>query len=146
MAKKHVSQMTKGEKKYLEQRFNSTPEWKWSFNTYSKHRAVTRGVDMSVLRSIWTEGYELIEFHKHEETGSNRILLRSILTDKNENQVCVVFNFTTMEITTCYLNYRKNKHDNLVWSEYDKNLDIKHCMKHNYNSVQRTNYRRYKNA
>jgi hypothetical protein len=127
--KKHITQMTGMEVKYLEQRFKSIPQSKWSFNSYSKKRAVTRGVDMAILRTLWTEGFDLVEFHQHEDKKENRILLRSVMTDKDDNQVCAVFNFSNMEITTCYLNYRKNKHENLVWSEYDESIDVKNLMK-----------------
>jgi hypothetical protein len=127
--KKHFTQMSKQENKYLVDRFKSYPRSAWSFNGYSKKRAITRGVDMAVMNTLWNEGFDLVEFHKHNEDGSNRILLRTVATDSNDNQVCIVFNFTKMEITTAYLNYRKNKHDNLVWSEYDASLDIKKLMK-----------------
>lgn len=127
--KKHVSQMSKQERKYLSDRFKSIPQGQWSFNTYSKKRAIKRGVDMAVFRTLWTDGFDLIEFHKHDETLHNRILLRTHSTDNRDNQVCAVFNFSTMEITTVYLNWRKNKHDNLVWSEYDASLDIKEAFK-----------------
>lgn len=126
--KKHVSQMTSKEIKYLTQRFKSFPQSKWSFNKYSKKRAIRRGVDMAVFRSIWTDGFDLIEYHKHEESGDNRILVRSQVTDSNDSQVCAVFNFSTMEVTTVYLNWRKNKHEQLIWSEYSENVDIKQLM------------------
>lgn len=122
--KKHVTQMTKREVKYLEDRFKSLPQSRWSFNTYSKKRAIQRGVDMAVFRSLWTDGFDIIEFHKHDQKQENRVLLRTHLTDSKDNQVCAVFNFDTLEITTIYLNWRKNKHDRLVWSEYDSSIDI----------------------
>lgn len=127
--KKHVTQMTKREVSFLTQKFKSTPQSKWKFNDYSKKRARQRGVDFAVLRSIWTDGFDLIEYHKHDQKGDNRILLRSIAVDKDDNQVCAVFNFSTMEITTVYLNWRKNKHNNLVWGEYDASIDIKEAFK-----------------
>jgi uncharacterized DUF497 family protein len=123
--KKHITQMTKKEVVYLTQRFKSIPQSKWKFNDYSKKRARKRGVDFAIFRSLWTDGFDLIEYHKHDQKGDNRILLRSQMTDKDDNQVCAVFNFTTMEVTTVYLNWRKNKHDNLVWSEYDSSINVK---------------------
>jgi hypothetical protein len=127
--KKHFSQMSPKEVKYLTERFKSIPQHKWSFNTYSKKRAINRGVDLGVMRTLWTDGFDLIEFHKHDDSGENRVLLRTTAVDSKDNQVCAVFNFTKMEITTVYLNWRLNKHDNLVWSEYDKTLDVKQLMK-----------------
>lgn len=130
MMKKHRQQMTKAEVKYLIDRFKSMTRKQWKFTPYSKKRAITRGVDFAVMNTIWgSDGFELIEFHKHDRDGTNRILLRTNAVDKNDNQVCVVFNFTNMEITTVYLNYRLNKHENLVWSEYDETLDVKKLMK-----------------
>ncbi|MBL5776981.1 hypothetical protein HV436_01345 [Bacillus sporothermodurans] len=127
--KKHFSQMGKKELEYLKNRFKGIPQGRWKFNSYSKMRAIKRGVDMSVFRSFWTDGFDIVEFHQHEEKKENRLLLRTILTDSNDNQVCAVFNFTTMEVTTVYLNYRKNKHSNLVWSEYDSTISIKDAFK-----------------
>lgn len=127
--KKHISQMTKREVSFLVQKFKSIPQSSWKFNNYSKKRAMQRGVDFAVFRSIWTEGFDLIEFHKHELTGHDRILLRSIATDRDDMQVCVVFNFTTREVTTVYLNWRKNKHSNLVWEEYDSSISVKDVFK-----------------
>jgi hypothetical protein len=127
--KKHFQQMTTGDKKYLTQRFNSIPMSKWKLNGYSKKRVKERNIDMAVFRTLWSHGFDLIEFHQHDGTGENRILLRSIMTDKEDNQVCAVFNFTTFEVTTLYNNWKKNKHDNLVWSEYDSSLNIKELMK-----------------
>jgi hypothetical protein len=127
--KKHFSQMSPKEVKYLTERFKSIPQHKWSFNTYSKKRAIERGVDLAVMRSLWLDGFDLIEFHKHDKSGENRVLLRSVSVQQGDYQVCAVFNFTKMEITTVYLNWRKNKHDNLVWEEYDASLDIKQLMK-----------------
>ena len=122
--KKHITQMSKQEIDFLVNKFKSIPEHKWKFNPYSKRRAKQRGVDFSVFRSIWTDGFDLIEFHKHDIKGENRILLRTIITDENDFQVCAVFNFTTLEVTTIYLNWRKNKHNNLIWEEYDSEIDI----------------------
>lgn len=127
--KKHISQMTRREVSYLTQRFKSIPQSQWKFNDYSKRRARKRGVDMAIFRSLWTDGFDLIEYHKHDQKGDNRILLRTVMTDKDDNQVCAVFNFTTKEITTVYLNWRKNKHDNLVWSEYDSSINVKEVFK-----------------
>jgi len=123
--KKHFTQMSKHEINFLVQKFKSIPQSKWKFNSYSKRRANERGVDLAVFRTIWTDGFDLIEFHKHDRKRDNRILLRSISTDENDNQVCAVFNFTTMEITTVYLNWRHNKHDNLVWGEYNPSISVK---------------------
>jgi hypothetical protein len=127
--KKHFLQMTNGEKKYLVNRFNSIPMSKWKLNGYSKKRVKERKVDMAVYRTLWTHGFDLVEFHQHDSSKENRILIRSIMTDKEDNQVCAVFNFTTYEVTTVYLNWKKNKHDNLVWSEYDSSIDVKGLMK-----------------
>lgn len=127
--KKHVSQMTGKEIKYLSNRFKSVPQHKWNFCKYSKERAISRGVDMAVFRSLWTDGFDLIEFHRPDGIDCGRILVRSKMTDKNDNQVCVVVNLKTNTIVTAYLNHRKNKHDNLVLSAYDRTLDIKQLMK-----------------
>lgn len=127
--KKHFTQMTQTETNFLIQKFKSIPQYKWKFNGYSKRRARQRGVDFSVFRSIWTDGFDLIEYHKHDTKGENRILLRSILTDENDYQVCAVFNFTTLEVTTVYLNWRHNKHSNLVWDEYDSSVSVKEAFK-----------------
>jgi hypothetical protein len=127
--KKHISQMTNKEANYLIQRFKSVPQNRWKFNTYSKMRARERGVDLTVFRSLWTDGFDLIEFHQHDTKKENRVLLRTITTDKNDNQVCAVFNFSTMEVTTVYLNWRHNKHQNLVWEEYDASVDVKKAFK-----------------
>jgi uncharacterized DUF497 family protein len=127
--KKHYTQMNKREIDFLINRFKSIPQNRWKFNSYSKKRAEERGVDFAVYRSIWTDGFDLIEYHKHEQKGENRILLRSILTDKDDNQVCAVFNFSTMEVTTVYLNWRTNKHNNLVWEEYDPSIRVKEAFK-----------------
>ena len=123
--KKHVSQMRDNEKKYLINRFKSIPESGWDFNKYSKKRATKRGVDMALFRDFWAGEFELIEYHKHDETGDNRILLRTINTDDNDYQVCAVFNFSTKEVTTVYLNWRNNKHNNLVLSEYTSAINVK---------------------
>ena len=127
--KKHYTQMTKQEIDFLVNKFKSIPQSKWKFNDYSKKRARNRGVDMAIFRSIWTDGFDLIEFHRHEKKQDNRILLRSIAVDENDNQVCAVFNFTTKEVTTVYLNWRKNKHNNLVWEEYDSSINVKEVFK-----------------
>lgn len=127
--KKHITQMSPREIRYIEQRFKSVPQGSWSFNPYSRRRASERKVDMAIFRTLWSEGYDVIEFHQHEGKMENRILLRSIATDKKDNQVCAVFNFTTREVTTVYLNWKDNKHCNLVWEEYDKEIDIKEAMK-----------------
>lgn len=122
--KKHSTQFSNKEHNYLLNRFRSIPRGDWSFSKYSKKRAIERGVDLQVLNTIWTQGFDIIEYHFHEEARDNRILLRSICTDKNDNQVCAVFSLSTKTITTIYLNKRTNKHFNLVWSEYDENLDV----------------------
>jgi hypothetical protein len=127
--KKHFTQMTKREVDFLTNKFKSIPQSHWKFNDYSKKRARERGVDFAVFRSIWTDGFDLIEYHKHDQKGDNRILLRSISTDKHDNQVCAVFNFTTKEVTTVYLNWRRNKHNNLVWEEYDSSINVKEVFK-----------------
>ena len=127
--KKHVSQMSSNEIEYLEQRFRSVPQYKWKFNTYSRMRAQKRNVDMVTFRSIWTDGFDLVEYHKHEPTGENRVLLRSVMTDSSDNQVCAVFNFTKMEITTVYLNWRANKHCNLALDEYTSSVNVKRAFK-----------------
>lgn len=126
--KKHFSQMTPQERTYLVNRFKSIPPQKWKFTNYSRKRLAERGVDFSVIATFWKEDFDLIEFHKHED-GSNRILLRSIMVDSNNNQVCAVFNLSTYEIVTLYLNYKKNKHSNLDWSQYCEGINIKAAMK-----------------
>lgn len=126
--KKHIEQMSKAEIKYLKQRFKSVPQHKWRLTGYCKKRAFQRGIDMSTFRSIWVDGYDLIEFHQHEESGECRVLLRSISTDPRDNQVCAVFCFTTLEVITIYNNWRMNKHRGLVWREYTSDMDIKGVM------------------
>jgi hypothetical protein len=91
-------------------------------------RARERGIDMAVFRTFWTDGFDLVEFHYHELKDESRILLRTVSTDENDNQVCAVFNFTTLEITTVYLNWRRNKHKGLVWGEYTPFIDVKGMM------------------
>lgn len=127
--KKHVSQMTDKEKRYLIHRFKSIPQSKWTFTKYSKKRLISRNVDMSTFRSLWSDGFDLIEYHKHDFSGHNRVLLRSKCTDNYDNQVCAVFNFSTNQITTVYLNWRKNKHSSLVISEYDSSINVKEMMR-----------------
>jgi len=127
--KKHVTQMKPKEIEYLSQRFKSIPQNKWCFNGYSKKRAISRGIDMVVFRTLWTDGFDLVEFHQHDIKQENRVLLRTIITDDKDNQVCAVFNFTTMEVTTIYLNWRKNKHNELSWYKYDGSIDVNNFMK-----------------
>jgi hypothetical protein len=129
MAKKHFLQMTTGEKKYIINRFKSIQPSEWKFNEYSKKKAVNRKVDLDVMRKVFTDGFDLIEYHKHDRDRSNRILLRTIATDKNNKQVCIVFNLTEKEITTVYLNDKDNKHQKLDWSYYDETIDVKQLMK-----------------
>lgn len=126
--KKHITQMSKEEIRYLINRFRSTPKNKWKFNMYSQQRAINRGVDMAVFRSIWSNGFDLIEFHCHP-IGDSRILVRSIKTDSQDGQVCAVFSLLRVEVVTVYRNWRKNKHKNLVLSEYDPYLDIMDTIK-----------------
>jgi len=84
---------------------------------------------MVVFRTLWTDGFDLVEFHQHDIKQENRVLLRTIITDDKDNQVCAVFNFTTMEVTTIYLNWRKNKHNELSWYKYDGSIDVNNFMK-----------------
>jgi hypothetical protein len=127
--KKHISQMNSKEIKYLNQRFKSVKQSQWSFTKYSKRRSKDRSIDLAIFRSIWTDGFDLIEYHKEDKTGENRILVRSISCDKEENQVCAVVSLDTKEIITIYNNWRHNKHVNLVIEEYDSGIDVKKSIK-----------------
>jgi hypothetical protein len=127
--KKHSTQFTNREHNYLLQRFKSVPRGQWSFNDYSKMKAVKRGVDLQVMNTIWSEGFDIIEYHRHDQTGDNRILLRSICTDKNDKQVCVSLSLDRKQIVTVYLNDRTNKHFKLDWSEYSKDIDVVNSIK-----------------
>lgn len=116
--------MTKAELAYLTNRFKSTPQSTWGMTSYSRRRFQDRNIDMTTFRSIWTDGFDIIEYHFHEGYSHSRVLIRSRATDKYDYQVCAVFSLTTNEIVTVYKNWRCNKHTNLVWSEYDENLDV----------------------
>jgi hypothetical protein len=127
--KKHFSQMTTKEAEYLIHRFKSIKPNQWKFTKYSKHRSRNRDIDMTVFRSFWSNGFDLIEFHKEDNTGENRILLRTLSADSKDNQVCAVFSLDSKEIITIYNNWRHNKHSNLVIEEYDSSMDIKRLIK-----------------
>jgi uncharacterized DUF497 family protein len=122
--KKHSTQFSNKEHNYLLNRFKSVPRGEWDFNKYSKSKAIKRGVDLQVLNTIWTDGFDIIEYHRHDQTGDNRVLLRSICTDKNDKQVCASFSLDRKQIITVYLNERTNKHFKLDWTEYDKSIDV----------------------
>jgi hypothetical protein len=122
--KKHISQLDKKERNYLINRFKSIPRGDWEYSRYSKKRAISRGVDLQVFNTFWTEGFDLIEYHYSEKEKEHRILLRSICTDSNDNQVCCVFSFTNKRIITVYNNKRNFKHDNLNFEEYSAELDV----------------------
>jgi hypothetical protein len=122
--KKHVTQMTAKEKKFLIDRFKSIPRSKWHFFGYGKKRAVARQIDLQLYNSLWTEGFDLIEYHFHDEHRDNRILIRSIATDSNDAQLCISFSFNDKKVVTSYLNARTYKHNTLRWEEYTANLDV----------------------
>ncbi|PEZ47046.1 hypothetical protein CN367_11815 [Priestia megaterium] len=127
--RKHSTQFTKEEMNYLIGRFKGVRRQDWKWSAYSQSRFIEREADLEVMNSIWTDGFTIIELHFHEKRKHKRVLIRSIRTDKEDNQVCVVFNFTTMEIHTVYLNERTNNHEEQFHSEYDADLDVIAVMK-----------------
>lgn len=130
--RKHVTQFSKKELQYVTNRFKSVKPSEWKFTPYSKKRLIRREVDSQVMNTIWSEGFDIVEYHFSENRLEHRVLIRSVCTDKNDNQVCVVFNFTTMTIQTVYLNERNNKHQDQFHSEYSKDLDVISMMKTKY--------------
>lgn len=121
--KKHSSYFSKKEMNYVINRFKGVKHCDWRWTDYAQARLIEREVDHQVLNTIWSDGFTVIEYHFHEKKKHNRVLIRSVCTDENDNQVCVVFNFTTMEIHTVYLNQRSNKHNDADFLE-DNNRDL----------------------
>jgi hypothetical protein len=118
--KKHYSQMTDLEKDFLMRKFFAIPKQEWRFTDYSKARFEQRNIDPQHFLTLW-QNPELIEYHKKD--GTNRILLRSQF-QKDEMEVCAVFDLTNKVIVTVWLNWMNNQHQNLVIEMYDQRVDI----------------------
>jgi hypothetical protein len=118
--KKHYSQMTELEKDFLMRQFYKVPKQEWKFTSYSLSRFEQRKIDPVHFLTLWNNP-DLIEYHKKD--GTNRILLRSRI-QKDEYEVCAVFDLTNKVIVTVWLNWMNNQHQNLVIEAYNPRVDI----------------------
>lgn len=138
--KKHESQMSCEEKKYLAQKLVFSKSL-LKISRHLRERIDTKDIEPNVYKMILsTKNLEdkIIEYNEtHKPWGvSHRVLVRddqAVVTDfhkakekeaRGKAVLCFVVDIDTNTIVTAYYNYLNDNHCTIDWDRYDGNLQI----------------------
>lgn len=138
--KKHISQMSEAEKKYLKNKINAINTEDITFSKHILNKKKEIEFEMENIFEVLNE-YDIENLIvEYNETPTNGLIDRRVLLrgDKSYNvrfksgkgsfispaNICFVISLNTYRIITVYWNKSNDSHKTINWNRYNEDLDI----------------------
>lgn len=118
MCKKHVTDFTKDEKKYIIHMINEIKEPK--IRIHALGRMLQKRISSDKVYDVFNN-YEIIEYNK--TCGEHRVLLRGLKTHGTRN-ISISVDLLNKEVVTAYSNCQSDNHSSLNQDKYIRKLNI----------------------
>jgi len=118
MCKKHFSNFTEDEKKYITQMINEIKEP--IIRIHALGRMLQKKISSDKVYDVFNN-YEIIEYNK--TCGEHRVLLRGMKTHGTRN-ISISVDLLNQEIVTAYSNAQSDNHSSLNQDKYIRKLNI----------------------
>lgn len=125
--RKHKSQMNSREVNGLWFRLRNVGKSCWILSDHATDRIKEKGIETNLEDIVSMIGNaELIEYklHRWKSQMHERIVLRSKAIVNGDQNVHAVYDLTTNEVISVWMNHVDDRHATLDFSNYDKNTKV----------------------